>query len=631
MSFWDWFVVAAFLLCLYVMCMICKRYMKGVSDFLVAGRNVGKYLGMTSGSMAGLGAITILAMWQMSYKSGFVGTFLWTFQYPFSILLALSGFAIYRFRQTRAMTIPQLLEMRYSKSLRVFCGLLTYVSGVLNMGIFPAVGANFVLYFCGFPTQLHFLGLTIPTVLIIMLLLVGVSVLICFTGGQVTLIITDFIQGVFVNLMLLVFVVLVFRMISWDQFSEVYLSLSANESMINPFTKGQSEFDARFFLIQMFWMMYLVVAWSPDTMQVSSAKDAREAFLMKGLVQFKYLAGASLGLFVLPLAAFVIMNHSDFSDMAANVNNVLASITNPSVRSQLIVPSAVANFLPVGLLGAFLSVVLFAFISTHDTYMLAWGGVLIQDVVMPLKKKKLTPRQHLVLLRSSVIFVAAIIITFSMNFEMTDNILMFQALTGSIYTAGAGVVIIGALYWKKATVSAAWSAIITGTSLALIGFIYRYKINTEFPMNGTYIAFYSSLISSIVFVAVSLFTNKGESFDLDKMLHREEGKVEQEKIKWWQFTKGFSLHDKIVFWVLLGYVAVYSLVPLVLFVLYKAYDFSGLDWMLFWKIYMIAMFISGVLFVCWITIGGFRDMFAMFRFCRQQAVDDSDDGSVGSK
>ncbi len=625
----DWIVVLCALALLYAVSYVVKKYMVGVSDFLVAGRSVGRYLGMGSGSMAGLGAITILAIWQMGYKSGFVGNWLWSYQFPFAILLGLTGFGVFRFRRTRAMTIPQLIEMRYSRKLRILCGLTTYVSGVLNMGIFPIAGANFIVFFCGLPTHVDLLGISCPTVLLIMIILVGISVLICLTGGQVALIITDFLQGVFVSVILFGFVIIVYKTMRWSHFVEAYQIMDGSRALVDPFVRsGSSDFGLGFFLIQIFWMFYLIVAWSPDTMQVSSAKDAKEAKLMRSLLQFKYLIGASMGLFVLPLAAYVIMHHNDFADMAAKANFILQDVDNPYLRSQLIVPAAVAQIIPPGFLGAFVAVIVFAFIATHQTYLLAWGGTLIQDVVIPLKNKPLSLKSHLLLLRLSVVVVAVFIIIFSMYFKMTDGIFMFMALTGAVYTSGAGIVILGALYWPRATTKGAWTAMIAGTALSLFGFIYRYKINPEFPLNGTQIAFGTSILSSIIFFLVSLLDRHSTKFNLDTLLNKYDDGMQKKNAKWWKWASGFNRGDKGLFWFMFCYTFAYLMVPVILCIVRIFYNLDQNFWFQFWKYYLYSMFISGSLFTIWVVFGGFKDMFAMLNILKHEKHNIRDDGSV---
>jgi SSS family solute:Na+ symporter len=65
------------------------------------------------------------------------------------LLVTVSGWVIYRFRQTRCLTLAEFFERRYSRRFRVFAGLIVFLAGLLNFGIFPSVGARFFIHFCG--------------------------------------------------------------------------------------------------------------------------------------------------------------------------------------------------------------------------------------------------------------------------------------------------------------------------------------------------------------------------------------------------------------------------------------------------------------------------------------------------
>ena len=87
---------------------------------------------------------------------------------------------------------------RYSRNFRIFAGIVAFFAGIINFGIFPAVGAQFFINYCGLPES--FLG--IPMYPLVMILLLGVALYFVYTGGQIAVIIADFFQGVFVTLVL---------------------------------------------------------------------------------------------------------------------------------------------------------------------------------------------------------------------------------------------------------------------------------------------------------------------------------------------------------------------------------------------------------------------------------------------
>jgi len=87
--------------------------------------------------------VTVIAFFELYYKAGFSGVW-WKLMFVFApVLMAISGYVKYRFRETRSLTMAQFFEIRYSRRFRVFAGLIAFVSGILNYGVFPAVGARF--------------------------------------------------------------------------------------------------------------------------------------------------------------------------------------------------------------------------------------------------------------------------------------------------------------------------------------------------------------------------------------------------------------------------------------------------------------------------------------------------------
>ena len=102
----DWLIVGAVFLVMVGGVVFSKRYMKSVVDFLAAGRTAGRYLLAVSQGMAGVGAITIVANLEMNFRAGFAMS-CWGMSMGLVVLLiAVSGWVIYRFRATRSLTLP---------------------------------------------------------------------------------------------------------------------------------------------------------------------------------------------------------------------------------------------------------------------------------------------------------------------------------------------------------------------------------------------------------------------------------------------------------------------------------------------------------------------------------------------
>ena len=127
--------------------LLTRKYMRSVADFLAAGRQGGRYLVSVSQGMAALGAITIVANLEMNFEAGFAMTWWGLSMGLVMTIIAVSGWVIYRFRATRSLTLAEFFERRYSRRFRIFAGLIAFAAGLINFGIFPAVGARFFIHF----------------------------------------------------------------------------------------------------------------------------------------------------------------------------------------------------------------------------------------------------------------------------------------------------------------------------------------------------------------------------------------------------------------------------------------------------------------------------------------------------
>jgi len=230
----DWIIVFVPLALVAWISLYTRRFMTGVSDFLAAGRVAGRYVVAVSTGEAAMGLISVVAVFELYYKSGFAIGFWNGLSKPIFLLMMLTGFAIYRFRETRAMTMGQFFEIRYSKRFRVFAGALQSISGIVNYGLFPAVGARFLVYFLDLPQRVNFLGWEWPTFALLMALFLTIAVVITTLGGQLTIMTSDCLMGILSYPMYLAVVAAIFFNFSWwGEMAPALQDRPEGESMLN--------------------------------------------------------------------------------------------------------------------------------------------------------------------------------------------------------------------------------------------------------------------------------------------------------------------------------------------------------------------------------------------------------------
>ncbi len=632
----DWTILVAVYVAMVGGVLLLKPFMRSVVDFLAAGRTAGRYLLSVSQGVAALGAITVVGYLEQNFVAGFSLTW-WGFSQAIVILiLTVSGFVIYRFRQTRSLTLPEFFERRYSRRFRVFTGMLAFVAGLINFGIFPAVGARFFIHYIGLPDSISIAGLAIGTFPLLMVILLGTAIFFVFTGGQVAVIITDFVQGVFVNLVFIVVVVFLLAQVDWIHIFEALAMAPDNASLINPYKTSQvSDFNFWYFLIGTIGVVYVVMSWQGTQAYNASARSAHEAKMGQVLTNWREHPW-KLFVLIVPVIAYTVLHHPDFAAQATTVNDLLARAESETIRNQLRGPAVLVTMLPAGLLGAFAAVMLTAFVSTHDTYLHSWGSIFIQDVVMPIRRKPFTPEQHMLALRWSIVGVAVFIFLFSLLFQQSQYIWLFFAITGAIFAGGSGAVLIGGLYWKRGTTAAAWSAMLTGSSIAVGGIIIHQLVD-DFPVNGQEFWGIAMAASTIVYVAVSLLGPK-TMFDLDRLLHRGSHALEGEmEIVGATPSRGFRVlgvgreftrGDRVLYLVTYAWVGAWTLVFIVGTVINLARDVDDAAWAGFWQGYVYLMVVVSSVVVLWFAIGGFRDIRAMLGRLAVMRRDDQDDGWV---
>ena len=327
MTLLDWIIVVVPVSVVVWFGWYVRRYIVGVSDFLVAGRLCNRYIIASTSFAQQLGLITLIAFVEQYYKTGFALTFWQSLLLPLTMIIALSGFCLYRFRETRALSLGQFLEMRYNRSLRIFACFLRSIAEMMANIIMPALAARFFIIYLDLPLHINIFGWSCPTFMLIVAALLFLAISLIYMGGILSIIVTDTVQGVLCYPLTIVFIGFVLWKFSWpNEIVEVMMDRAAGESFLDPYDIS----NLRDFNI--FWLLVTVVATffhtaSGYTGTQSAAKTPHEAKMSSVLGTWR---GAYTTVFFIVIAVGIItvMNHRNFADDAkvirTNISRAIA-------------------------------------------------------------------------------------------------------------------------------------------------------------------------------------------------------------------------------------------------------------------------------------------------------------------
>ena len=528
MTWYNWLIVIIPFLFVISMAFYARRYIRDVVDYLAAGRVCGRYVIAVASMESALGLIVLVAFSEMYYKAGFAYGFWGAITAPLALVLSLTGFFSYRFRETRAMSIGEYLERRYSRSFRIFASFLRTFSEMLTNTIGPAVAARFFIYLFGWPNTLDIFGWKVPTFALVICLTLVFALIVIWAGGMISLVVTDALQAILSYPIFVVLTVFILVHFSWfDQVVPVLSNRVAGESFLNPFDVDElRDFNLFAVLVAIFGTILNRGVWcgGADT----AAKSAHEG-KMAGVLGSWRSGFSNIMLFLLAIAIITMMNHTDFAEPARDVrltltdrimedkdydpalrakvrravravsvpalipkqstkndldtpyfNAVQATLTAEkgesrgnaatlefrSLFNQMRLPVALQRILPGPILALLCLLALLLMLSTDDSRIFSSARTLAQDVVLPFVKKPLTTKQHLWLIRFLTLFVCVTFFIGSIFLSQLDYINLYCTIMTSIWIGGAGAVTMFGLYSRFGTTAGAYASLFTGAILS---------------------------------------------------------------------------------------------------------------------------------------------------------------------
>lgn len=440
----DWTIIVVYVIASLAAGLYGKRYVSGLSDFLVAGRGIGLYLGIATLAATEIGTVTFMYYAELGYRTGFASFINGLIAGGMMILIGRTGFIIRRLRQLRLMTVPEYFEVRYGRRLRILTGVLVAIGGILNMGVFLKIEGTFLATISGIP--LEYLKHVMTAILLLELVY---TVL----GGMVSIVITDFIQFIALSAGTITVTAVCIHRAGVSNLHETVartLGSAGFDPIANP------NYGWSFILFQLLLWLSLDTCWQTTAMRTFSARDAetsRRVFTWTGFI--------FLGRGMMPMLWGI---------------SALA-ILGPNQTPLEAMPKLLAAILPAGLRGIVVAGMLAATMSVNSSYLLGWSSIIAQDIVTPLRTRPLQPASQVLLNRVTNLSVSLFVLFWGLWYTLPGPAYFYLNMTGTIFLAGSLASIVAGLYWKRANTAGAYSAMLAGAVGAVGFFFLRWPAN----------------------------------------------------------------------------------------------------------------------------------------------------------
>jgi solute:Na+ symporter, SSS family len=465
----DWVIVIVYLVVSLVAGLYGKRFISDVADFLVAGRELGTFVGIATLAATEIGTVTFMYYAQLGYETGFASFINGLIAGAVMIFIGRTGFIVKRLRALRLMTVPEFMEVRYSRRLRVLTGVLVATGGILNMGVFLKMEGAFLTIVTG--TPMHYLKLVMTAIL-------ALELIYTVLGGMVSIVITDFIQFCALSLGTVLITIWAIHEAGWGS---MYHAVATNMGAggFSPIINARYGWAYIFF--QIFLWLAVHTCWQTTAMRTFSTESpevSKQVFSWTGFI----FLGRGMMPMLWGIAALAMLG--------------------PHVNSLNAMPMMLSKILPVGIMGLVVAGMLAATMSVNSSYLLGWSSIIAQDIIHPLRKNPLSPRKQMILNRVCNVFVSLFVLYWSLWYTMPGPAYFYLNMTSTIFLAGTLAAVVGGLFWSRTNTLGGYCALFGGVA-GSVGFFF-------FHLSTAYAGFGSFALAGVGLVVGTLLGKPGK-------------------------------------------------------------------------------------------------------------------------
>lgn len=509
-------VIGYLVLTLLIGFLISKHASKNLDSYFLGGRSIPWYiLGISNAS--GMFDITG-TMWFVSilFVYGLKGAWM-PWMWPIWNQIFLMVFLAAWLRRSNVMTGAEWLRTRFGEDRG---GRMSHIIVVI-FAIISVIG--FIAYtFAGigkFATSFFPWDLTteigsavISSENMYALLIIGFTTVYAIKGGMYSVVATEILQFLVMTVSCFIVGVIAMNLVTAEQLNTVIpagwkdlffgwkLDLDWSNlipSVTNKITADGYEYFSIIFMIMIFKGILTSIAGpvpSYDLQRILATKSPRDAARMTGFT--------SLVLFIprfFMVAGFTVLVLVYFSPKLVAMG--------PEIDFEMVLPYAVSNFIPTGLLGLLLAGLIAAFMSTYAAYVNAGPAYIVNDIYKKFINPNASNKRYINMSYLVSIFVVIIGISFGFFIESIDS--MTKWIVSSLYGGYTSANVLKWIWWRFNGYGYFWG-MLTGLVVSLFIPLFLPDISAlnSFPI--------ILLISSVGSVAGSLFTEPDDEEVLKK-------------------------------------------------------------------------------------------------------------------
>lgn len=439
---------------------LAKRKVKSASDFTTAGQSLSTLTVAGSIISTCMGASVLFSNYQLIHNTGLRGALTSAFWYAgWLILILLVG----KIRRTGASSIPDYISMRFGQKAQKISAWSIVIVGLSTCAAqFKSAGAT-----------MESLGICGPTLGII----IGAAIIVLFTffSGLWGSAVTNSIQSIFI----LITVVIIIPLVAANA-AGGFSTAMANIPPEKLDFSGSS-------MSMMLFFSYMVgsslnTACEPSYSKYSLAAKDEKAAVRGQLVAWAVCTAIAVISLIPPLW----------------IGQIFPDMTDGS----LFVPRLIATYLPVGVRGFIIAVVLSLLITTGNSFLLLLTSSITDDVIRPMKPD-ISDKALLRISRLIIAGGAAVIATLAI---VVPDIATAFKIGGNAFGPVVAIPVLLSFFWKGINKKAVSIAMVASVLTSICMDIYFVYVAGEGAIGNMY----ACVVSLVINIFGSLYFNAKE-------------------------------------------------------------------------------------------------------------------------